>query len=57
VGPGAGTDRVVKGKNTSPCRDSNFGHPALILVTVLTELPRLWRTNPDNVLVYLEDNK
>jgi hypothetical protein len=38
VGPRAGLDAVVKRKIPSPCRNSKFGRPAPILVTVLTEL-------------------
>jgi len=40
VGPGAGLDVVTKRKTLPcPCKDSNPGHPARILVTILTDLP------------------
>jgi hypothetical protein len=41
VGPRVGLDALVKGKYSSPCRESNPGLPARSIVTVLTELPRL----------------
>jgi len=39
--PRDGFDAVVKVKNACSSRKSNSGHPARIIFTILTELPRL----------------
>jgi hypothetical protein len=41
VGPRAGLDAVAKRRRPYPCQESNRGRLASILVTILTELPRL----------------
>jgi hypothetical protein len=41
VGPRVGLDVVAKIKNPCPCPESNSGHLACSLFTILTELPQL----------------
>jgi hypothetical protein len=41
VGTRTGLDMVVKKKNPCPCQESNPGHPAHSLVTILAELVQI----------------
>jgi hypothetical protein len=42
VGPTAGVDMVAQRKNPCPCRESNLGRPTRNLVTILSQLSRLF---------------
>jgi hypothetical protein len=43
VGPRFGPDVMARRKNPSSLRESNLGFPVRSLVTILIELPQLWR--------------